>query len=259
MSNRVSIAWSLLTRYHGVTRLHHISFVTWCHRLVTEYHCLRIHETRRPLYVIMIITDVLVPNHDRLPVIDNDSSGTGVYNGSHKPSLVARLMGPTWGPYGADRTQVGPMLSPWTLLSGIFCNLHIALQPLYKQREREVQRSPTHWSRLLTQITPYDRRSVFGAASTLHFIYMIGLATWLLSNEGGIRLLVAKCRYHNPYIVTQGLPSLLMLSLPAGCLTKGLESAPQITRKYFAFSWKVTENLYQQNCLSKCRRDRYRD
>ena len=28
-------------------------------------------------------------------------------------------MGPTWGPYGADRTQVGPTLAPWTLLSGM--------------------------------------------------------------------------------------------------------------------------------------------
>ena len=27
-------------------------------------------------------------------------------------------MGLTWGPSGADRTQVGPMLAPWTLLSG---------------------------------------------------------------------------------------------------------------------------------------------
>ena len=31
---------------------------------------------------------------------------------------IARSMGPTWGPSGADRTQVGPMLAPWTLLSG---------------------------------------------------------------------------------------------------------------------------------------------
>ena len=28
-------------------------------------------------------------------------------------------MGPTWGPPGDDRTQVGPMLPPWTLLSGM--------------------------------------------------------------------------------------------------------------------------------------------
>ena len=34
--------------------------------------------------------------------------------------LIAKLMGPTWGPSGADRTQVGPMLAPWTLLSGVF-------------------------------------------------------------------------------------------------------------------------------------------
>ena len=32
--------------------------------------------------------------------------------------LIARFMGPTWGPSGADRTQVGPMLAPWTLLLG---------------------------------------------------------------------------------------------------------------------------------------------
>ena len=32
--------------------------------------------------------------------------------------LIARFMGPTWGPSAADRTQVGPMLAPWTLLSG---------------------------------------------------------------------------------------------------------------------------------------------
>ena len=34
-------------------------------------------------------------------------------------SLIARFMGPTWGPSGADRTQVGRMLTPWTLLSGM--------------------------------------------------------------------------------------------------------------------------------------------
>ena len=34
-------------------------------------------------------------------------------------SLIARFMGSTRGPSGADRTQVGPMLAPWTLLSGL--------------------------------------------------------------------------------------------------------------------------------------------
>ena len=31
---------------------------------------------------------------------------------------IARFMGPTWGPSGAYRIQVGPMLAQWTLLSG---------------------------------------------------------------------------------------------------------------------------------------------
>ena len=31
---------------------------------------------------------------------------------------IARFMRPTWGPPGAYRTQVGPMMAPWTLLSG---------------------------------------------------------------------------------------------------------------------------------------------
>ena len=35
-----------------------------------------------------------------------------------KTSLIARFMGLTWGPSGADRTQVGPMLAPWNLLFG---------------------------------------------------------------------------------------------------------------------------------------------
>ena len=34
-------------------------------------------------------------------------------------SQIARFMGPTWGPPGDDRTQVGPMLAPWALLSVI--------------------------------------------------------------------------------------------------------------------------------------------
>ena len=33
-------------------------------------------------------------------------------------SLIASFMGSKWGPSGADRTQVRPMLAPWTLLSG---------------------------------------------------------------------------------------------------------------------------------------------
>ena len=40
-------------------------------------------------------------------------------------TLIAKFIGPTWGPSGADRTQVGPMLAPWTVLSGnVILSLH---------------------------------------------------------------------------------------------------------------------------------------
>ena len=38
---------------------------------------------------------------------------------TYSSMMIARFMGPTWGPPGADRTLVGPMLAPWTLLSGL--------------------------------------------------------------------------------------------------------------------------------------------
>ena len=36
----------------------------------------------------------------------------------NKHTLIARFMGTTWDPSGAERTQVGSVLAPWTLLSG---------------------------------------------------------------------------------------------------------------------------------------------
>ena len=39
-----------------------------------------------------------------------------------RTSQIARFMRPTWGPHGTDRTQVDPMLAPWTLLSGSMAN-----------------------------------------------------------------------------------------------------------------------------------------
>ena len=38
---------------------------------------------------------------------------------------IARIVGLTWGPPWADMTQVGPMLAPWTLLSGIVTIIYL--------------------------------------------------------------------------------------------------------------------------------------
>ena len=37
---------------------------------------------------------------------------------------IAKFMGPTWGPPGPCRPQMGPMLAPWTLLSGKACQIN---------------------------------------------------------------------------------------------------------------------------------------
>ena len=37
---------------------------------------------------------------------------------SHAPSQIAKFMRPTWGPPGSCRPQMGPMLAPWTFLTG---------------------------------------------------------------------------------------------------------------------------------------------
>ena len=50
-------------------------------------------------------------------------------------SVIARFKGPIWGPPGADRTQVGPMLAAWTLLSG--------MTSLYVDKALSLRHAPT--------------------------------------------------------------------------------------------------------------------
>ena len=58
-------------------------------------------------------------------------------------ALIARFMRPTWGPSGADRTQVGPMLASWTLLSGrLTCK---RLQHSHVQKRCWLQRWSLHF------------------------------------------------------------------------------------------------------------------
>ena len=47
---------------------------------------------------------------------------------THNLTLIARFMGPTWGPSWVDRTHLGPMLAPWTLLSWIHFICQIILE-----------------------------------------------------------------------------------------------------------------------------------
>ena len=65
------------------------------------------------VYDIIFYSDVFVESLYYVPVFVLDS-----FLIHYVHTLIARFMGPTWCPSGADRTQVGPMLAKWTLLSG---------------------------------------------------------------------------------------------------------------------------------------------
>ena len=43
-------------------------------------------------------------------------------------SQIAKLIGPTWGPPGSCRHQMGPMLAPWTLLSDVLLRITVSSQ-----------------------------------------------------------------------------------------------------------------------------------
>ena len=42
-----------------------------------------------------------------------------------KDTQITKFMGPTWGPPGSCRPQMGPMLAPWTLQSGYLTDIGI--------------------------------------------------------------------------------------------------------------------------------------
>ena len=75
--------------------------------------------------------------------------------------LIARFMGPTWGPSGADSTQVGPMLAPWTLLSGsLIIPQHIETVTKWEPPRRRFQarflaRKTVCFDSNVTKVHPY--------------------------------------------------------------------------------------------------------
>ena len=70
--------------------------------------------------VINVPSDGLSPSGTRISAgTVVTKCGSKMYTGpALDSSLISRFVGPTWGPPGADRTQVAPMLAPWTLLPG---------------------------------------------------------------------------------------------------------------------------------------------
>ena len=90
--------------------------------------------------------------------------------------LIARFMGPSRGPSGADRTRAGPMLVPWTLLSETFPLVFINITPTAR-RQTEYTRGVIAtniqlilWKLWLSRATPTGS-GIF----LISFIYLIYL------------------------------------------------------------------------------------
>ena len=85
----------------------------------------------------------------RLPLFWFDDSGLRLIGTSASASvwwsLTARSMGPTWGPPGADRAQVGPMLAPWTLLSGLLLESGGSVFKLHSSKQSDTDTWESRW------------------------------------------------------------------------------------------------------------------
>ena len=108
----------------------------WHFTNTSEYHALKIptkHINSHWLYIrFQNIIQITAPLYLEHLLLDPLLSSSLVSFHSAVISLISRFMGPTWGASGPDRTQVGPMLAPWTLLSGLlFVDLLHILKGLF--------------------------------------------------------------------------------------------------------------------------------
>ena len=117
-----------------------IMSLPWFEWINTEwYGQIKMEQTATKLNKAQIVYFYRVPSMCLLELIILNFEG----------SMIARFMGPPWGPSGADRTQVGPMLAPWTLLSGSICvslcqNIKIKPTKMYIPSTRAQFKINTH-------------------------------------------------------------------------------------------------------------------
>ena len=90
--------------------------------------------SRKSLFIMILCITILILHLNLFVVWRTHSLGMAMtYNILHKiidhkyihhnniNTQIVKFMGPTWGPPGTCRLQMGPMLAPWTLLSGYHC------------------------------------------------------------------------------------------------------------------------------------------
>ena len=90
------------------------------------------------LYICTVLTNVLLKCKTNICETIYGSNCQGLFS-TNKHSQITRFTWPTWGPPGSFRPQVGPMLAPWALLSGLkymLCTFIISPQ---QEQPREPQ------------------------------------------------------------------------------------------------------------------------
>ena len=107
-------------RYGGDLRRHRAHYevilMWWPHQTTTKHYKTRtsVHKSWDIPYNRVHSLGSFSPREINIPAFPN------LFN----PSQIAKFMGPTWGPHGSYRPQMGPMLAPSTLLSGILLVSH---------------------------------------------------------------------------------------------------------------------------------------
>ena len=140
------------------------------------------------------------------------------------------FMGPTRGPSGADRTQVGPMLAPWTMLSGVV---------LFSGAARFLTiNHPRQTPHLMIKISEKEASAFTASSGKLCF--------WTLCDFS----------FHNSWI-------LQTCSAPSHCLnrhwiianfTLGIKIYRHLNSFESIFSWKCIGKCHMRNFMTILRR-----
>ena len=87
-----------------------------------EYNLMNMHTFRvLSCFVVIrcsVVTSLLMGSSDVCPRTTEPTVVNCALIQSTKKKQTTRFTWPTWGPPGSCRSKVGPMLAPWTLLSG---------------------------------------------------------------------------------------------------------------------------------------------
>ena len=104
---------------------------------------------------------------------------------------IAKFMGPTWGPPGTSRPQIGSMLALWTLLSG-----HIDRKFHQPNRRRHLQQLYCHWvvETLAGECLLAVWRDEVAPRLPKHGLYMFAIQIWQ-KNCLGMRISFSLCLF----------------------------------------------------------------